>query len=184
MKYDFSIVINKEIRENILKATKYFNKKRISTIISKILTIMYPYLKNYHTIKEEYIPIYERINWNEKIHICIEYKIYLFIKKIYGDVNGYSMAYIIRRILEYFTENIQKYDNLVAFISDMIISTKREKNKFNKNQFDVWGFMDRNKMKRYGRLINDGEKREFPLKRPYLSIKYNEFLRPIEFNYT
>lgn len=183
MKYDFSIVINKEIRENILKVSGYFKKKRLSSIISKILNIMYPYLKHYHTTTNEFIPIYEKIDWNEKIHICIDYKIYLIIKKICNDTNGYSMAYIIRRILEYFTENIEKYNNLEGFISDMVISSKKEKNKYVKKQFDVWGFMERNKMKKFGRLIRDGEKREFPLTRPFLSIKYNEYLRPIEFNY-
>ncbi|HOF00003.1 MAG TPA: hypothetical protein PK385_03100 [Spirochaetota bacterium] len=184
MKYDLSIVINEQIQENILNVAKNFKKKRISTIISRILTIMYPYLKYYHTVTKEFIPVYERIDWNKKIHICIDYKIYLALKKIYEDTNGYSMAYIIRRISEYFTENIEKYDDLDSFISNMIILIKKEKNKFTKNQFDVWKFMEKRKIKKLGRIINDGEKREFSIKRPFLSIKYNEYLRPIEFSYT
>lgn len=81
MKYDFSLVINNEIREKILYVGKYFISQRISTIISRIIDNMHPYLKYYHRVNNETLPVYEKINWNKKIHIRIDYKTYLLLKK-------------------------------------------------------------------------------------------------------
>lgn len=101
MKYDLSIVINKHIEDNLSISRKYFNNaKRISTVISKILNLSYPLLKHYHFISKENLPKYERINWSKKIHLIIDYKVYLILKKICEDTNGYSIAFVVRRIID------------------------------------------------------------------------------------
>ena len=184
MKYDLSIVINQEIKLKIEKYGKYFNSKRVSTILSKILSVLYPYLNYYHSISKDYIPKYEKINWDKKIHVCIDYKIYLILKKIYEDTNGYSMAYIIRRMIDFFDENIEKYDNIEYFESWINDFCQIRKNNLKKRQFDVWKYMKDNDLNKFGRLIFCGERREFPLDYEYLSIKYNKYFRPIGFYYT
>lgn len=184
MKYDFSIVINDDVSNALTALEEHFNKKRTSTIIAKILNIMYPFLKNaYNFIKEE-IPRYEKLNWNKKIHITIDYKIYLLLKKIYEDTNGYSMAFIIRRTLDFFIKNIKKHksiDNFVFWLKKL--SEKGNIKKIEKKPFDVWKFMEDNQIKKLGRLIWDNEKREFPIKKEFLTVKYNEFFRPIGLSY-
>ncbi|HOF00652.1 MAG TPA: hypothetical protein PK385_01645 [Spirochaetota bacterium] len=181
MKYDFSIVIGKNIKEKAELCQKYFNSKRTSTIIARILNLMYPYLKNYYSMIKDAIPVYEKISWDKKIHICIDYKVYLLLKKIYDDSNGYSMAYIIRRIIDYFVENIDKYKDITSFISYLDTKRKSKAHKTKLKQCDVWEIMKTNGLKKMGRLIFNNEKREFPLNRPYIAVKYNEFFRPIEF---
>lgn len=183
MKYDFSIVIGKDIREKAELCKKCFNSKRTSTIIAKILNLMYPFLKNYYSMIKDAIPVYEKISWDKKIHICIDYKVYLLLKKIYDDSNGYSMAYVIRRIIDYFVENIDKYKDINSFI--MYLNNQSKKKAHNKRikSYDVWKIMKLNGLKKMGRLIFDNEKREFPLNRPYVAVNYNEFFRPIEFSY-
>lgn len=183
MKYDFSIVISQNIREKIALVENYFDKKRTSTIISKIVNLMYPYLNYYNNIAQEGIPVYEKINWNKKIHIRLEYKVYLALKKIYDDTNGYSIGYILRRILDFFVENIVKYKNIESFISWLVILCKKSTKIIKKAPYDVWSFMKKNNLISLGRLRIDDKKREFPLNRQYMSIKYNEYLRPIEFSY-
>lgn len=183
MKYDFSMVINKEIKNEISIIGKYYNKIKISTIISKILQSLYPYIKYYHTYSNDFIPIYEKIQWNEKIHVSIDYKSYLLLKKIRDDTNGYSIAYIIRRLIEFFINRIKSFENLNSFLVWLNSFCIRKSDKIKKKQYDVWKFMEINHMNKLGRLTIDGEKREFPLKTPYMSITYNEFHRPILFKY-
>lgn len=183
MKYDFSIVINQNIRNKISLVEKYFVTKRTSTIISKIVNLMYPYLKHYHNIAQEGIPVYEKINWNKKIHIRLDFKVYLTLKKIYDDTNGYSIGYVLRRILDFFIENIVKHENIESFLSWLIKLFKKSGTILKKAPFDVWDFMKKNNLKSLGRLRIDERKREFSLNRQYMSIKYNEYLRPIEFSY-
>jgi len=183
MKYDFSIVIGKNIREKVELCKKHFNSKKTSTTIAKILNLMYPYLKNYYSKIRDGIPVYENISWDKKIHICIDYKVYLLLKKIYDDSNAYSMAYVIRRIIDYFVENIEKYEDITHFISNLSKMYEAKPHKAKIKQYDVWKIMETNGLKKMGRLIFDNEKREFPLNRPYVAAKYNEFFRPIEFSY-
>ena len=183
MKYDFSIVINNQIQKELSCAEKIFNTKRISTIISKVLNGMYPYIKSLHNFAKEEIPRYEKFHWDKKIHIRIDYKIYLLVKKIYEDTNGYSMAFIIRRILEYFIENSGKFNNVNEF--DLWVSefNKEYEKKIVKKPYDVWAIMENNGLRKMGCLLWDNEKREFPLNELLLSIKYNKFLRPIELKF-
>ena len=181
MKYDFSLTINSDIRDSIHNVQKFFDTNRTSTTITKIINLMYPYIKRYLLVTEEYIPVYENISWDQKIHICIDYKVYLLLKKIYDDSNGYSMAYIIRRIIDYFVENIDKYKDITSFISYLDTKRKSKAHKTKLKQCDVWEIMKTNGLKKMGRLIFNNEKREFPLNRPYIAVKYNEFFRPIEF---
>ncbi len=183
MKYDFSLVINNEIREKISDVGKYFNSKRISTIISKIIDNMYPYLKYYHKINKENVPIYEKLNWDKKIHIRIDYKSYLLLKKIYDDTNGDSMSFVIRIVIDYFVQNIEKFENLREFISKMNSLYKTNPRRIKKRQYNVWNFMESQGICKFGSLIRDDKKREFSLDAPYLTIKYNEFYRPIEYLY-
>ena len=185
MKYDFSIVINDGINNALTQLEEFFNKKRTSTIISKILNIMYPFLKNAYNFTKEEIPRYEKLSWNKKIHITIDYKIYLLLKKIYEDTNGYSMAFIIRRTLDFFIKNIKKHksiDNFVFWLKKLIAKNGYIK-KIEKKPFDVWKFMEDNQIKRLGRLIWDNEKREFPIKKQFFNVKYNEYFRPIGLSY-
>lgn len=184
MKYDFSMVINNEIKENILDVGKYFKSQRLSTIISRIIDNMYPYLKYYNEVKKENIPVYEKINWDKKIHIRIDYKTYLLLKRIYDDTNGYSIAFVIRRIIDYFIQNIKNFKSLKEFMLKINELCKKKSTKIKKNQYDVWEFMKSQGICKLGRLIRDDKKREFPLNKPYLTVKYNEFYRPIEFSYS
>ena len=183
MKYDFSIVINKKIREDINSVQKYFKKKKISSMISEILNIMYPYLKKYHELVVDGLPIYENISWDKKIHICIDYKVYLIIKKIYDDSNGYSMAYVIRRIIGYFVENITKFDNIGDFMFWIKKNCNKKHKIIRKKQYNVWKIMRDRGLKKMGCLLWDGKKREFSLTQPYLSVKHNKYLRNIQFSY-
>lgn len=184
MKYDFSLVINDEIKNALTAFEVFFNQKRTSAIISKILNIMYPYLKNSCNFTKEEIPRYEKLNWNKKIHITIDYKFYLLIKKIYEDTNGYSMAFIIRRTLDFFIKNIKKHRSIENFIFWLKkLCNNMNIKKIKKKPLDVWKIMEENRLKRLGRLIWDNEKREFPIEKKFVTIKYNEFFRPIGLSY-
>ncbi|HNZ26698.1 MAG TPA: hypothetical protein PLG34_08740 [Spirochaetota bacterium] len=183
MKYDFSMVINKQMKSDIIQIGEYFNKKRVSSIISKVLQYLYPYIKNYHSFSSDYIPVYEKIQWNEKIHVKIDYKLYLLFKKIRDDTNGYSIAYIIRRMIEFFMHKIQSFENLDSFLVWLNSLNVKKNIEIKKKQYDVWKIMEEKQINKLGRLIMDGKKREFPLNAPYLSIVYNQFYRPILFKY-
>jgi len=183
MKYDFSLAINDDIRNSICDVQKYFNTKRTSSIVTKIINLMYPYIKQHFLITEDYIPVYENISWDQKIHICIDYKTYLLLKKIHESTNSYSIAFIIRRIIDFFIENIFKHENLEAFLSYLVVLCKRDGNFILKKQFNVWEFMRVNGLKKMGRLILDKENREFPLDSPYLSILYNKYYRAIKLSF-
>ncbi len=179
MKYDFSLTINNDIRDSIHNVQKFFDTNRTSTTITKIINLMYPYIKRYLLVTEEYIPIYENISWDQKIHICIDYKVYLLLKKIHDDTNSYSIAFIIRRILDFFIDNISKHQNIESFLSYLVILCKKNETSIKKEQFDVWEFMRIHGLKKMGRLILDKEKREFPLDSPHLSITHNKYYRSI-----
>lgn len=183
MKYDFSMVINKDIKSEIAQIGKYFNKKRISTIISRVLHYLYPYIKYSHSFSNDFIPIYEKFQWNEKIHVIIDYKTYLLLKKIRDDTNGYSIAYIVRRLIKFFIHKIQSFENLDSFLVWLNSLYIRKNNEIKKKQYDVWKIMEEKQINKLGRLIMDNKKREFPLKNPYLTITYNKFYRPILFKY-
>ncbi|HPP05456.1 MAG TPA: hypothetical protein PK351_11620 [Spirochaetota bacterium] len=105
--HELHFVVTSEMKEKLAKIAK---KENIS--LSKL--ILYVLQKFSDRIKKRYCfgcedeNAYERINADAAIHFYIPKEEYRFVKKIHADLNFFSMAKLIRTILEIFIKEYER----------------------------------------------------------------------------
>ena len=98
--HDFTMVINSRqllILKKLLKITKH---KRVNDLITFMLIRMLPYLKKKHLNFKCEKSIYKKVNWTKKLHVLLLEKDFNFLKLLHVNLETYSIAQIIREIIE------------------------------------------------------------------------------------
>ena len=118
MKHSFHLTVNSEMKKLIIEFSKKLNLS-ISSGIIYIIHIIYPLIKKYHNFGEEGLNgQYRFINASSNIHINMDINDYRIIRKIHNDMYIYSMAIIIRWMIEEFFKGIKKY-GFIKFLKIM-----------------------------------------------------------------
>lgn len=118
MKHDFHLVMNYKIKNSIIALSKYLNTSLSSTIVYIIKTI-FPMLTKYHNFSgEDYNGKYKFIDADSDIHIYMKEDDYRRIRKVYNDMHVFSMAIIIRWMIEEFLLGVKKF-GFVRFLKIM-----------------------------------------------------------------
>jgi hypothetical protein len=110
MKHDFHLMVNSKMKREIIKISKKLNKSISSTIVYIIKTLN-SMLKRYHFIYPESKKDgkYKFINAKKHIHIYMNETDYRMIKHIYANMYIYSMAIIIRRMIEIYIAKVKEH---------------------------------------------------------------------------
>ena len=164
--------LDKESREKIEKLSKMNNKSISKTIVSFVEQLM-PFIEKNHISFQDKKSRYQVIN-NKKekrysIHVYMTEEYYRKLKHIHHDLNIFSIAQIMRKLIEYYFKACGKYGvhNLLSGLENIKEKWNEKKNTFTKNKIKI--------MKQLYHKMNS------PLS---LIISYDIFSRPkiYEFN--
>jgi hypothetical protein len=112
MKHEFHFILNQELYFKLLKLSKRLNKDLSSTIVVAFENLK-PFIeKNHLTSNEKGSKFKTLADIKEKryhIHCYLPEYLYRRLKQIYYDLNLYSMAQILRKIIESFLMGCLKY---------------------------------------------------------------------------
>jgi len=131
MNHRFHMVLNIEMKNIIIDFADLLNKN-VSEVIILIIDTMEPLLKkHYYTDIECMIGNYKKIEADVDIKIKMDINKYKFIKQVHNNMHTFSMALIIRWMIEEFIKGVEKY-GLEDFIRIMNKFDRIYLTKFNK----------------------------------------------------
>jgi hypothetical protein len=109
MKHEFHFVLNARMMKDIFKISKKLDKS-ISSTVGHIIKTINPILERYHFIYPENKNDgkYRLINGKKHIHVYMDEIDYRRIKQVFAHMYIYSMAIIIRRMIEIFIKETKK----------------------------------------------------------------------------
>jgi hypothetical protein len=110
MKHEYHFILSKRMKADIIKLSKKMDKS-ISSTIAHIITILNPMLERYHYIYPENKRDgeYRLVNGKKHIHAYIDEIQYRKTKQVFAHMYIYSMAIIVRRMIEIFIREADKH---------------------------------------------------------------------------
>ena len=132
MTKEFNFMIGGELNKKI---ETYSNKKGIdyNDVIIIIFNLMIPLLKKEHFTGVERKNKYERITAVKRVHLYLEEEIYREIKLIHSNLDFFSMAIVVRFLIEEFFKRLEKDKK-----DEDEIKKEMEKTKEKYNKTGVW----------------------------------------------
>ncbi|HOJ64427.1 MAG TPA: hypothetical protein PLE45_08395 [Spirochaetota bacterium] len=105
--HELHFVTTSKMKEKLAKIAKKENIS-LSKLICYVLQKFSDRVKKRYCFGCEDENVYERIDADASIHFYLPKEDYRFLKKIHADLNFFSMAKLIRSILEIFIEEYEK----------------------------------------------------------------------------
>ncbi len=139
-----------------LKKINNIKLKSLSGIIKYIIKLSYKFIEKSHYFDNEENSCYKKINTNKNIHIYLQEEDYRRLKQIHQDLNYFSIAQILRKIINKFLYYYEKY-GLEKLLKKINILTKMITLKF----------------------VNKIYKNKHMYHKSYYSITYNKKFSPI-----
>jgi len=131
--FHFKLEIN-----TIEKLKKITNIKSLSGIIKFIIKSSYKFIEKSHYFEKEKNSCYHKISQNKSFHAYLEKEDYRRLKQIHQDLNYFSIAQILRKIINRFLFYYEKYgmEELIKKINiiNYLISLKLRKEIFRNKQ--------------------------------------------------
>jgi len=131
--FHFKLEIN-----TIEKLKKINNIKSLSGIIKFIIKSGYKFIEKSHYFEKEKNSCYNNINQSKNFHIYLQEEDYRRLKQIHQDLNYFSIAQIVRKIINRFLFYYEKYgmEELIKKINNLnnLISLKLKKNIYKNKQ--------------------------------------------------
>ncbi len=151
---EFNFMIGKDLQDKIEDYCKIKNINR-NKCLTIIFTIMIPLLKKEHFTGEERGNKYQVFTAVKRIHLYLDEKLYRELKLIHSNLDFFSMAAIVRFLMEEFFERIKNNDG-----DEKAVEREMKEIWMEFNRPGVWWKMD------VGQLFN-----------PYLVISYNDYFK-------
>jgi len=148
---EFNFMIGQELH---IKIENYRNENNISynKAIFIIFNMMIPLLKKEHFTGNEKNSKYQLIKAVKRVHLYLEDEIYREIKLIHSNLNFYSMAILVRFLIEEFFKIYEKNQK-----DENVVKKEMEETEEEYNRPGVWWKL------KVGQLFE-----------PYLIISYND----------
>jgi hypothetical protein len=112
MKHEFHFLLNQEQYLMLLKLSKHLNKN-LSASIVKACENLKSFIEKNHLISKEKGSRYQTLSGSEEkqyhIHCYLPENLYKKLKQIHLDLNTYSLAQILRKIIENYLMGCSKY---------------------------------------------------------------------------
>ncbi len=128
---EFDFVLNKSLFDKI-KYLKEKKNKDLSVIVREIILLMIPILRKKHLYEKRRDKDYKFINATEKIRVFLPEEVYNELKLVHDQLNSFSIATLIRELLEVYFAGIQiygeeKFMKMVQELKNEIESLKAKK---------------------------------------------------------
>ncbi|HOL57852.1 MAG TPA: hypothetical protein PLD75_09885, partial [Spirochaetota bacterium] len=104
----FEFVVNKDLYEKI-KNLKNQKNKNLSAIVRDIMLKMAFFLTKKHIEEPIRKKDYPRVNASKKIRTFLPEEVYNQLKMLHHQLNTFSMATLVREIMEVYFEGIEEY---------------------------------------------------------------------------
>ena len=105
---EFDFVIN-QVLFNKIENIKKRNNKNFSVIVREIILSMVPVLRKKQLYEKRREKDYKFINASEKIRVFLPEEIYNELKLVHDQLNSFSIATLIRELLEIYFAGIETY---------------------------------------------------------------------------
>ncbi|HOJ63342.1 MAG TPA: hypothetical protein PLE45_02870 [Spirochaetota bacterium] len=105
---EFDFVIN-QVLFNKIENLKKINNRNFSVIVREIILLMMPVLRKKHLYEKRRKKDYKFINGTEKIRVFLPEEIYNELKLVHDQLNSFSIATLIRELLEIYFIGIETY---------------------------------------------------------------------------
>ena len=105
---EFDFVLNKSLFDKI-KDLKDKKNKDLSVIVREIILLMIPILRKKHLYEKRKEKDYKFINATEKIRVFLPEELYNELKLVHDQLNSFSIATLIRELLEIYFIGIETY---------------------------------------------------------------------------
>ncbi|HOJ63067.1 MAG TPA: hypothetical protein PLE45_01490 [Spirochaetota bacterium] len=105
---EFDFVLNKSLFDKI-KYLKEKKNKDLSVIVREIILLMIPILRKKHLYEKRKEKDYKFINATEKIRVFLPEEVYNELKLVHDQLNSFSIATLIRELLEVYFIGIETY---------------------------------------------------------------------------
>jgi len=105
--HELHFVTTSEMKKKLKNIARKENIS-LSKLIVYVLQKFYDRVKKIYCFGPEDENVYERINADASIHFYLPKEDYRFLKKVHADLNFFSMAKLIRAILEIFIEEYER----------------------------------------------------------------------------
>jgi predicted DNA-binding protein len=165
--HDFHFVLSKELKEKIKSLSKRLKKSMSGTSVYVIKKSLNFFKKIYFTEEESLeISHYQNIYWDEKMHLFMDKNIYRKIKHIAGSMSAFSIAIIVRWLINYYFENLYDIEN-----------NKEDELKIEKMKFEIFKY--ENITKKWNKNIKNKQLSGIP----YYQLTFNDKFVVIGFNF-
>ncbi|MBN2533614.1 MAG: hypothetical protein JXB88_12015 [Spirochaetales bacterium] len=130
--HEFHFVIAKSMRNSLKEQYIFKGLVTISDIIVKILTILAPVIKREHNWGEQRMSRYMYVSPDPKekrihVHAYLPRKLYRELKLIHQDLNSFSIAQIVRGLLDVFLGLLDEYgENVLQELENMFERWKKD----------------------------------------------------------
>ncbi len=151
---EFNFMIGKELNDKIENYCKIKNLSQ-NRCLTIIFNMMIPLLKKEHFTGEERGNKYQVFTAVKRIHLYLDEKLYREVKLLHSNLDFFSMASIVRFLIEEFFERLKKSDG-----DEKVIEREMREIWTEFNKAGVWWKLD------VGQLFN-----------PYLVISYNDYFK-------
>lgn len=158
---DFHFTANSIMKNKILQFGKKYNYNISQTIRSVVKTVSF-YLDRKHYFEEEDRNVYSKVYADCEVHLYISEEEYRKIKIIHANMNFYSMAKLVRWMIELFFDVADRLGNKVYQYFNM------ERTDFLK------------KLENSRRIVKQSSRIKSNI--PAVSIAYNDFYQVIGAN--
>jgi hypothetical protein len=114
MKHEFHFILNEELYSKLLKLSKSINKNLSKTVVL-IFDNLNSFAERNHLTSREKESRYKTLAGPEEkryhVHCYLPEYLYRKLKLIHHDLNTYSLAQIIREMIDNFLKGCSKYGN-------------------------------------------------------------------------
>jgi hypothetical protein len=113
MNHEFHFIMREETYSELNKLSGELNKS-LSKTISFVFEKMFVLTERHHLMSKEKQSMYLKVSDDDNeervhIHAYMKHQIYRKLKQIHQDLNTYSMAQIMRRVIEVFLKGCKDY---------------------------------------------------------------------------
>lgn len=103
----FHFVLGMELKKEIIRIARELDMTTQDTVVYMLETV-YPVMAKWHLTGEETDGKPAKVNWNAKMQIKLDVIFFRRLKMLHSQMNVFSLAIVVRRMLELFVKYFRK----------------------------------------------------------------------------
>ncbi|MBN2442312.1 MAG: hypothetical protein JXJ04_13240 [Spirochaetales bacterium] len=141
--HEFHFVMSRTMKEKLKNLDIYKKAGNLSGLIVKVLSVLTPAVRREHQWGKQRMSQYRSVSNDteeirEHVHVYFPENVYREVKLMHADLNFFSIAQLIRGLLEFFLGLMEEYGDNVYQILEKLFSRwakDAEKNRLTLSQY-------------------------------------------------